>query len=778
MTATARLARTGVEAIPSDRAATSASVERTTFVLIFFLSGACALVYEVSWIRLFAVALGASAYSLAAVLAGFMGGLALGAALAARTTDRRRDALRLYALLELGVSVLGFLSPPVLQWLSETVAPRIADPGLPLALRASARFALATAVLILPTSLMGATLPVLARGFVREGEDASAETARLYSANTLGGALGAFLAGFVLLPSLGLRDTLRATAAVNAGLGAIALAMARRGPEGLRRSWVDDPQDGGWTERAAQPFVIAIAALSGFIALSYEVLWTRLLTFFVGWTVYAYATMLTAFLLGLGLGSALFRCSGRSGGPRWRRVALLQLGTGFAAAASVPALRLLTPFIERCLEAGYGVTFDQRMLLKFGMTLAVMLPACLLLGAAFPATVEAAHGRTRNVARTVGRIAAANTVGAILGTLCATFVLIPAAGDARLAVLALAGVNGLLGAFLLAAEGRRTAWKPATALAILLACLWLGRPREPMLSLAYLWRGLHRPLVLYSRQGVTTTVTVVETAESAPIRRLMVNNLEESCSDPRENFHELLALHGLLLHPRPEDVFVVGLGAGRTAAMALAFPEVRRLDTVELSGEVIAALPWFGGPSPRLLTDPRSHVFQEDARAYLLGLRRRYDLILDDFNLSSTTGSTHLFSREFFSLCRDRLRPDGLFVTEVTMRDPIARTIARTLSAAFPRVSAYDYPAIGVVFLVGSQAEPRLDPARARERFEVPAVRDPFRLAGVEDVLGMLSARLPERSLEELVAGARPVTDDQPHLDFALKGYDNYPALR
>lgn len=749
---------------------------RGAFVLIFFVSGACALVYEVSWIRLFAVALGASAYSLCAVLAGFMAGLALGGAVAGRTADARRDALRLYAVLELAISVLGFLSPPILEWLGRAVAPSLSDPGMPIAVRAGARFAVAAFVLVLPTSLMGATLPVLARGCVREEDDGGAETARLYSANTLGAALGAFLAGFVLLPVLGLRETLRWTAAVNAALGATALALGGRQPAPLA---VRLASDGPRGSRPRNPLPLAVAALSGFIALSYEVLWTRLLTFFVGWTVYAYATMLTAFLLGLGLGSALFRSLGPNRGPVWRRVALLHLGTGFAAAASVPSLRLLTPFMERCLEAGYGGTFDQRVLLKFVAALAVMLPSCVLLGATFPATVEAAGGGRGQVARTVGRVAAANTVGAILGTVCATFVLIPVLGEARLAVLMLAAGNGLIGTILLAAEADRgTAWKPAVALALLAPCLWLGRPREPMISLTYLWRGLRQPAVLASRQGVTATATVVETGERERIRRLMVNNLEESCSDPRENFHELLALHGLLLHPRPQDVFVVGLGAGRTAAVALDFPEVRHLETVELSGEVIAVLPYFQGPSPRLFTDPRSQVVQEDARIRLLGERRRYDVVIEDFNFASTTGSTHLLSREFFSLCRDRLRPDGLFVTEVTLRDPISRIIARTLSTAFPHVAAYYHPAIDVVFLVGSQAEVALDEDRVRERFPVPAVGDPFRIMGVTEAASVLAARLPRERLEELISGAQPVTDDQPHLDFALKGYDNYPALR
>lgn len=745
---------------------------RGPFVAIFFLSGACALVYEVAWIRIFAVGLGASAYSLCAVLAGFMAGLALGGLLASRTAARQADALRLYGLIEVAIAAAGFLSPAALEWLTHTVAPRIANPDLPLAFRASARFVLAAAALVVPTTLMGATLPVLARGSAREGETAGAGAGRLYAANTLGAALGAFLAGFVLLPHLGLRATLQWTAAANALLGALALALARRAA-------ARDDLAAAIPVAGAGPLALSVAGLAGFIALGYEVLWTRLLTFFVGWTVYAYATMLTAFLLGLGMGSALYRSLGPDRGSPWRRVALLQVGTAFAAAASVPSLRLLTPFMARCLEAGLGASFDQRMLLKFLAALAVMLPSCVLLGATFPAVVDAADPGRAQVARTVGRVAASNTLGAILGTMCATFVLIPVLGEARLAVLVLAAANALLGVGLLAAGGdRRPRLAPAALLALLAATLWLARPREEMIALTYLWRGLTHPTVLMSRQGVTTTATVVETGERERVRRLMVNNLEESCSDPRESFHELLALHGLLLHPHPEEVFVVGLGAGRTAAVALDFPEVRHLETVELSGEVIAALPYFDGPPPRLLSDPRSHVTREDARIYLLADRRRYDVIIEDFNFASTTGSTHLLSREFFALCRDRLRPGGLFVTEVTMADPISRVIARTLYTAFPRVSAFYQPAIDVVFLVGSQGDLSPDPERIRERFAVAAVANPFRIMGVTEATSVLAARLPEERLQALMAGEVPVTDDQPHLDFALKGYDNYPALR
>jgi spermidine synthase len=171
-------------------------------------------------------------------------------------------------------------------------------------------------------------------------------------------------------------------------------------------------------------------------------------------------------------------------------------------------------------------------------------------------------------------------------------------------------------------------------------------------------------------------------------------------------------------------------------------------------------------------------VTREDARIYLLADRRRYDVIIEDFNFASTTGSTHLLSREFFALCRDRLRPGGLFVTEVTMADPISRVIARTLYTAFPRVSAFYQPAIDVVFLVGSQGDLSPDPERIRERFAVAAVANPFRIMGVTEATSVLAARLPEERLQALMAGEVPVTDDQPHLDFALKGYDNYPALR
>ncbi len=760
---------------------------RLGMLVIFFLSGGCALVYQVSWTRMFVVSLGANAYSLCAVLSAFMGGLALGSYLASYFADRSRDLLRIYFGLELGISAFALLSPAIMDLVFGAVAAEVADATLSLGLRVLMRVGLCFALLLVPTTLMGATLPVLARLFIQQDEETGQEVATLYFVNTLGGAVGAFLCGFFFIRSFGIRGTLLGTALVNVLLAVVVLALrtgfrvrSRGVPTPVTRPQPPCPPD---LDRRT---LLVVIGLSGFIALSYEVLWTRVLTFFVGWTVYSYAIMLTSFLLGLAVGSAGYALFIRKRFDSIAVLALLQIGTGLFAMLSIPLFGLLDPILTSAFDSGFGFKAGHRTALKFLVSLLIMLPTTTLLGATFSAAVQVGHAGLERVAKTVGSLLAVNTAGNILGVVAATFLLIPLLGDARASVLLMAVGNILLGAFLLLmGKGihrvRRRRWAVALVpLSVLAAYVCL--PKVPILAQTYVYRHVFEdPKILYNRQGVTTTAAVVEEG-SERTRLLIINGLEVASAGALiggDSYNNLISYYGMLLHPDPQEVFVVGLASGQTATAVLAFQEVENLETVEISGEVIGALPYFDGPLPRLVSDARSSLIWEDARIYLLGTQKKYDVIISDVLLSATTGTAHLLSQEFFAICREHLKPGGLMVFEWTPHPrTIAPSILRTFSSVFQTVAIYSTPAPDSpsMFVVGSEAPIVSDIEAIGRRLQSPVVGPAFRVGGIETGEQLLQMRVDTAVVARNLASHPVVTDDRPLIDFIF--VDNYPAGR
>lgn len=764
----------------------SGRAPRLALLLVFFVSGGCALVYEVAWIRMFSVALGTSAYSLCAVLASFMAGLALGSWGGGKIADWSREHLGLYVLLEIGIAAFVVVSPWLINIIYYGVAPAVSNPEVSLFWRVAMRVGLCFFVLLIPTTLMGATLPILSRLFVLRDEEAGQSIALLYFVNTIGAAVGSFLAGFVLIQSIGIRQTLFSAAAVNILLAVAVLILRSIWRKEVAIAEPISAAEGAHPVPAAgisHRLLLMAVGFSGFAALGYEILWTRVLTFFVGWTVYSYSIMLTSFLFGLAAGSAIYgvvlRRFGRSPAVLF---AWIQVAAGIAAMLSVPLFGALEPMISLFRERGWATTFEQRIALKFIESFLIMLPATILLGASLPAAVNVARRGLERTGRTVGSLFAVNTLGAILGSVASTFVILPLIGGAREGVLLLTSAQVIVGAYLLfkAESVLKSGRNRIAALPVLILALgaaWLFNPGSPTLTQSHIYRNIYKnPTILYNRQGVTTTATVVETGDRS-FRRLLINNVEVGNSDPGDSYFEIMSYHGLLVHPDPKDVFVVGLATGRTSDAVLSLPEVKRLDTVEISGEVIGALTYFFGDQPRLMTDPRSRVIREDARIYLMGTEETYDVIISDVLLSSTTGTTHLLSREFFEICRGRLKPGGIMVIAISVyASPISQTIFKTFASTFPHLSVFRHGsgerALDTIYILGSDTPIEADPDTVRRRFAYPDVNRFFNIRGPRDPETFLAGRLPPGRVPGLAGEQGALVDDHPHLEFMLRMLD------
>jgi spermidine synthase len=707
----------------------------TRFALLlacFFLSGFAGLLYETAWSREFAFVFGTSELAVAAVLAAYMGGLAVGAAAAARLVPRLRRPVLAYGVLELSIALCALAVPTGIRALTalyvasfghRAFLPDADALGAPLFQTLSA-----FAVLLPPTALMGATLPLLARHAVSRESQIGWRVGLLYAANTAGAIGGTLCAAFLLMPELGLRRTVFVGAGVNALVFAAAVALARGAPLPSRGSTRASaaPRGSGW--------VLPAVAVSGAVSFAYEVLWTRLLGHVLGASVQAFATMLASFLLGIALGSALAARIARTPGRAGAGFAVAQLGTACAAYASFGLADRL-PELARALGAGHAAALPSAF-----VAVSALLPLTLFVGASFPFAVRLLALRPEEAAVASARVYAASTLGAIAGALGAAFLLLPSLGfEGTLAVavcanLALAALAGL----------RSRPRRPVLALgalvsALLLAAVPPAAPRTLLRSSPLLPAPLEGRIAYV---GVGRSASVLLLDQGARWR-LVSNGLPESTID-RPDAHPVVFIgHWLGLLPglaRPDarDALVVGLGGG-LALQALP-ASVRRIDVVELEEEIVAANRAIASVRARdPLSDPRVHLHRGDARGALQLCDARYDLVLSQPSHPWTSGASHLYTREFFSLVRSRLRPGGLFVQWIgtgLVDDALLRTLVATLREVFPHVEVYQPTPLALLFaasdapvavVAGSRRALRADP----EHFARHGIHRPEDVAAV-----------------------------------------------
>jgi spermidine synthase len=816
-----------------------ASTTRHLFLLIYAVSGAAALIDEVAWTRLLTMQMGHTVAGVSTVLAAFMGGLALGAIAAGRYTTRldRRRAIQLYVALEGFVALFALVLPGCLAAARPLLAWTYAD-GDGGWLFGSSRLAIALLLLLPPATAMGATLPLATRWLVDRLDRAGADTGGLYAANATGSTLGAALAGFLLLPSLGLRLTIATGAAASLLAAAAALWLSRRpvpgvaAPESAART-VPMVTSGHVTpsrrpaadartrtrmkgssarpdRRGAAPEVIARAArptplwvgatalgLSGFTALASEVTWTRLLALVIGPTTYAFSTMLAVFIGGLAGGSTLgSRLAARVRTPAvWLAAAMVAVGA--SATVLVPIVGRL-PVTIAGITGAPGASFSSVVARQSLITGALLLPMTVALGLTFPLAVAAVARRLDSLARDVAVIYAWNTVGAIGGALAAGFLLIPIVGLRGTIVLAV--LSSQAGALLLlwrggGSRGTQLVGGVGTVVVVAAAVSMPGWNPSLVSAGAYkyapyvggldLQSALEAGELLYYAEGAAATVSVRRTTGTVS---MAIDGKIDASNGGDMLTQKLLAHLPLLLHPAPRDVCVVGLGSGVTAGAVLAHP-VRRLDVVEISPEVLQASRWFEQENRRALDDPRTNLILGDGRSHLLLSAKRYDVIISEPSNPWIAGMAALFTREFLLAARARLSPDGLmcqWAHTYDMSEADLRTLLATFASVFPDGTLWLVGDGDLLFISGRRSiDDRLSALRARWA-ALPDVRRDLEAVSVGDASALLSLFLGgQRLLGRFSTGAAVHTDDRLQLEFSgprsiygLSAPDHAGALR
>lgn len=752
-------------------------------LVCFFFSGAAALVYEVVWLRLLGLVFGHTVHATTTVLTAYMGGLALGSLALGRRADRVRRPLLLYGALEAAIGLYCLCTPLLFAAVGNAYGGILRVVGESSTGVLAAQFCLAAVILIVPTTLMGATLPLLSRALVERDELVGARVGALYGINTLGAVVGVVAAGFWFLPIIGLRATVFVAFAMNVVIAAIAMWAGRgAATQGAARRATDADAKRLEGISARQDWAPLVAiGLSGAASMAYEIAWTRALTLVVGSSTYAFSIMLSTFLGGLALGALVTARSRRLRGTGIVGFGLVECAIALVSLAVLPAFGHLPEFALTVLSAS-GLSHRGALVAQFVTSAAVMFIPTLLIGTTLPLVVSALSRGADGVGKDVGQVYGANTLGTIAGSAIAGFLLVPLAGI-RGAILVAAAVNLAAGAFVLFDRTRSVRVRWAFAVAgvafVSLTTLMPAWNRQAYASGVAVYadrilqdRAAGRSAelspgeLLYYSEGLSTTVSVAQYGE----RRSLAVNGKADASNGVDMVTQLLLGHlPALLVPDAERALVIGLGSGVTAGAVAQHP-LEEIDVAELEPRMAEAAELFRTENHAVLDDSRVRLLVGDGRHVLSSAERAYDIIISEPSNPWIAGVANLFTREFYELSRDRLANGGVMVQWLqgyTIFTPEMQMVLRTFQHVFPHVTVWRSLSAEYL-LVGSMHPVRVDVDAVRRRLEIsPGARSDLSRYAIDP------ENLPYRIVlsdedARRYAGVGPLnTDDLPGLEFA-----------
>ena len=775
------------------------------------LSGATGLIYEVLWARMLGLVFGATTVAISAVLAAFMGGLALGSVLAARFGVRIKRPVRTYAFIEIAVGLYALAVPFLFRGIDRVYVQVWLHfhPGF--YGFALSRFVLATTVLLIPTALMGATLPVLVGALQRSSGNSTSAVARLYTWNLVGAIVGAVAAGFLLLPQFGVRATIWIAAATNLAIGLVAFLLdsksggSRDGdveqvPQG-RTDEINRPLHQAVLTAALTKFWLFCAVTSGFVTISMQVVWSRVLAMIIGSSTYAFSIVLALFLVGLALGAYLV--SARRNPDAWRLRRAVMVIEILTALTLFLSLRITSATPELLVSTAFRLGINSwagLLALQIAAAALLILAPATLMGMVMPLVLmwagsgrpagELATDLAQARVRLVGHSYALNTVGAIAGSVITAFVLIPGTST-RFTIFCVAAlclmVAGIAYEPSRATSDRALARSLAIGGTVILVLSMLAA--WPRLNLNALSTGAYDSYVrvlarsrvapekdqtdvpgnhqlLMYEEGRTATVSV---RRDWGITSVAINGRTNASDADDMPTQVLVGQLGVLTAPRPGQAMMVGFATGVTAGSVLQSP-IESIDCVEIEPAAVASSRFFEHVNNRPLSDPRLHVIIDDARTYLRVNPVTYDMIISEPSHPWVPGVANLFTREFFTLGRRRLKDDGVFVQWLQiyqLSTESLRSVLATFHETFPYVAVFRVQGAAKgkdLILIGSGAPVRLD--QISERMKDPRTKadlDRVGITSAEEVLAWFVC--DETQLGPAVAGSVINTDDNMHVE-------------
>ncbi len=773
-------------------------------LVCFFFSGMTGLIYQILWTRMIVKVIGGAPFAVSIILTVFMAGLGLGSYIAGKNIDKIKDHLklvRLYGVLEIAIGAYCLLLPLLLRAFEPLYALAYNRLFEHFMLYNLLTFVGCGILLIIPVICMGATLPILCRFYVTRLSRLASHVGRLYGLNTIGAAFGSLLCGFWLINHLGMTGTLILAVVANAIIGLVTIIASYRmtspvvtktSGKAKSESPAADISAGFSSEAIA---ALVIFAVSGFCAMAYEVIWAKLLGLIIGPTTYSFTIVLVTFITCLALGSMFFGWLGdKVKKPVWLLL-YTQMGAALLALLTSQVLGNSQFFFSKLIYH-YQDNFALLNISKAVILFIFMLPPTVCLGATFPLVGKICTQSLQKVGRSIGFAYAINTIGAVLGSFCAGFILIPFIGKEnglRLVFSIQIFAALVISCWILVINKQKTLkWSTVVlpALLGLTLCFYFPNWNRKALSLGRyhrfkeitkeikktgwvkaLYKGsdilaqLKTGDVVYYGDGIAGFTTIVKTEDVfGNTNYSMIISGKPDAGTGGDMPTQTLSAHiPIMFHPDPKTVMVLGHASGVTSGESLCYP-IERLDTLEISREVILASRFFDPWNGNVLENPKTDLIIQDGRAHLQLTNRRYDVIISEPSNPWMAGLATLFTKDFFELAEAKLNSDGIFaqfIHSYQMDWPTFAIVGRTFAAVFPNsilVSTRpgDYLMVGFKNQTGLQLGNiirNFEFARNSKNMTLPSPKVLYNLVVTED-LGEL-------------CGEGPVnTDIWPHLEF------------
>ncbi len=757
---------------------------------LFFLSGATGLIYQLVWVRKLVLLFGNTTYATSAILTAFMGGLALGSYLIGRYADRIKKPLQLYGKLELGIGGAAIailflfipISDAVYVWLFRTI-------GNNLIIINIFRFVLAVFILIIPTTLMGGTLPVISKYFIRKSDEFGKRVGRLYSFNTFGAVIGAFFTGYFLIYAFGVQATLWIAIILNVLIGLIAMFLDRKDelpvPEQTKKKENGKkPQERQSGEKAKiSPYgpnkaklAVWLFGAAGFVSLAYEVIWTRALIFFISSTTYSFTIILTTFLIGIALGSSLM--------AKWvdrvRRLilwfAIFEIIIALAAILTIPLFMNLTAIQGYFLKLIEFENWTQVSIILFLSAFFIMIIPTICMGAAFPVVNRIYVENLKKLGQGVGNVYMANTIGAILGSFLSGFLLLPVFG-LNGSILALALVNLAIGLILMVSEHdfseRKTSYLAYSGVAALLF-LAIALTTFTTKPIFVRGAGFKDARLLHYKDTAAATVSVLEKKDQLNIWGRNVRYLNVNGHNTAHTTYSDMIIHKMLAHlpmmftPNPRDVLVVGFGFGNTCQSFLEYDNINTVDCVELVEYEKETAEYFKEESEGVFDDERFNFIVTDGRNYILAAEKKYDII--SINSVDPKFSPTLYTEDFYRLVRKRLNEDGQIVVWLPiygMNLAEVKALTKSFINVFPAAELW-YNNPEHLLLIGKKGNYPINVETLKYRISKPRIWKSLKEIHLNDPYTLLSTFFCGRQMLSQFAGTvESHSDNNPIVEFS-----------
>jgi spermidine synthase len=751
--------------------------------VVFFFSGFSSLIYEVVWMRRLSLFFGSDVYSAALTLSAFMGGLTLGSLAAAKYSDHLKKPLVWYGLLEISIGIYALLFPTFLNAFSGeyrhiyqtffATAPWLYN---------SFRILVASITLIIPTTMMGSTLPLVVKRFAQQ-RGIGKYSGFFYSINTFGALAGVLGVGFVLLPNIGINTTTLVACCINVLIGSLAIGFGlftndqttgSETPTGTTAG--RESNEPGYDSNLVKAGLLGIG-LSGLAALALEVVWMRILTQSFSGAVYSFSIMLSCFLFGIYFGSKkVADIIDRRSDPM-RLFAVIELSIG----VTVALLGVLTYFVPRFFsnllwlltaisKGHFGFACTAAEFVVSGFLIAI---PTILMGATFPVAVKICTPKIDSIGRGTARVYAANTAGAIVGALLGGLVLLPVFGN-RISLLVIAAIFTATGVYLFARADNRglaTLKDPQVVIFVggfaVFTIITLLLPQQIVTNFYY--AGNENAKVIYHGEGIAHTIDIIRDKGTTIMQ---VNGTLEADTTYSQRRHFILKAHlPLLLHPHPREVAVVGLGLGITLSATNRHPGLDRIQLIELSPEMVKAQSHLEDVSGGVLHSPKIHLRIDDGRNFMAMSNQQFDMITADPIHPRVSGVGYLYTREYYEALKDRLRPDGVVCQWMPMYRISKKSFDvafRTFVTVFPNASFWYVRGHGL--FVATKDDFTIDYQDLAKRVQDPVIKADLASINIDGAAQFMSYMLmgPDQIQAYLAATSDKTinTDDNAYLEY------------